>query len=117
MRSGSVSQELLHKLNNTGLQPPIRLSDLNQVVDANGMLASDAVDAVFADDIQLDFLLKQLPQKRYGLVLRNLSPQSQAFSMASGLSENLETGINKAIGRLKRDGLVTRLRQQPMNKS
>jgi len=66
VRPGSVSQDLLQKLNNTGLQPPIRLRDLNQVVDANGMLASDAVDAVFADDIQLDFLLKQLPKSATG---------------------------------------------------
>jgi hypothetical protein len=52
-----------------------------------------------------------------GLALRNLNPQSQAFALSPGISEDLETRINEALGRLKRDGVVTRLRQQAMNKS
>ena len=62
-------------------------------------------------------MLQQLPHKRYGLALRNLNPQSQAFALSPGISEDLETRINEALGRLKRDGVVTRLRQQAMNKS
>ena len=117
VRRGTVSDELLQRLNDSGLQPPIQLRELDQVIRADSLLAADAVDAVLADDIQLDFLLQQLPHKLYGLALRNLNPQSQAFALSPGISEDLETRINEALGRLKRDGVVTRLRQQAMNKS
>ena len=117
VRRGTVSDDLLQRLNDSGLQPPIQLREFDQVIRADSLLAADAVDAVLADDIQLDFLLQQLPHKRYGLALRNLNPQSQAFALSPGISEDLETRINEALGRLKRDGVVTRLRQQAMNKS
>ena len=117
VRRGTVSDDILQKLNTSGLQPPIQLRELDQVIRADSLLVADAVDAVLADDIQLDFLLQQLPHKRYGLALRNLNPQSQAFALSPGISEDLETRINEALGRLKRDGVVTRLRQQAMNKS
>lgn len=117
VRRGTVSDDLLQRLNDSGLQPPIQLREFDQVIRADSLLAADAVDAVLADDIQLDFLLQQLPHKRYGLALRNLTPQSQAFALSPGISEDLETRINEALGRLKRDGVVTRLRQQAMNKS
>jgi ABC-type amino acid transport substrate-binding protein len=117
VRRGTVSDDLLQRLNDSGLQPPIQLRELDQVIRADSLLAADAVDAVLADDIQLDFLLQQLPHKLYGLALRNLNPQSQAFALSPGISEDLETRINEALGRLKRDGVVTRLRQQAMNKS
>ena len=117
VRRGTVSDDLLQRLNTSGLQPPIQLRELDQVIRADSLLVADAVDAVLADDIQLDFLLQQLPHKRYGLALRNLNPQSQAFALSPGISDDLETRINEALGRLKRDGVVTRLRQQAMNKS
>jgi ABC-type amino acid transport substrate-binding protein len=117
VRRGTVSDDLLQRLNDSGLQPPIQLRELDQVIRADSLLAADAVDAVLADDIQLDFLLQQLPHKLYGLALRNLNPQSQAFALSPGISKDLETRINEALGRLKRDGVVTRLRQQAMNKS
>ena len=117
VRPGTVSDDLLQRLNDSGLQPPIQLREFDQVIRADSLLAADAVDAVLADDIQLDFLLQQLPHKLYGLALRNLNPQSQAFALSPGISEDLETRINEALGRLKRDGVVTRLRQQAMNKS
>ena len=117
VRRGTVSDDLLQRLNDSCLQPPIQLRELDQVIRADSLLAADAVDAVLADDIQLDFLLQQLPHKLYGLALRNLNPQSQAFALSPGISKDLETRINEALGRLKRDGVVTRLRQQAMNKS
>jgi ABC-type amino acid transport substrate-binding protein len=117
VRRGTVSDDLLQRLNDSGLQPPIQLHELDQVIRADSLLAADAVDAVLADDIQLDFLLQQLPHKLYELALRNLNPQSQAFALSPGISKDLETRINEALGRLKRDGVVTRLRQQAMNKS
>ena len=83
VRRGTVSDDLLQKLNTSGLQPPIQLRELDQVIRADSLLGADAVDAVLADDIQLDFLLQQLPHKRYGLALRNLNPQSQALAKTS----------------------------------
>ena len=117
VRRGTVSDELLQTLNANGLQPPIQLRELDQVNSADTLLAQGAVDAVIADDIQLDYLLQQLPHQRYGLALRHLNPQSQAFALSPRLSEAQISRINVALGRLKRDGVVSRLRQQAMNKS
>jgi polar amino acid transport system substrate-binding protein len=117
VRPGSVSDELLRGLNATGLRPPIQLRELDQVNRADSLLASGAVDAVMADDVQLDYLLHQLPNQHYGLALRNLNPQSQAFALSPSMSREQEARINIALSRLKRDGVVTRLRQQAMNKS
>ncbi len=117
VRPGTVSDELLQTLNASGLLPPIQLRELNQINSADSLLAKGDVDAVMADDIQLDYLLQQLPHKRYGLVLRHLHPQSQAFALSPRLSEEQISQINMALGRLKRDGVVSRLRQQAVNKS
>jgi polar amino acid transport system substrate-binding protein len=117
VRRGTVSDELLQLLNSSGLQPPIQLRELDQVNSAYNLLAKGAVDAVMADDIQLDYLLQQMPHQQYVLALRNLNPQSQAFALSPRLSEKQVRGINVAMGRLKRDGVVSRLRQQAMNKS
>lgn len=117
VRRGTVSDELLQLLNSSGLQPPIQLRELDQVNSADNLLAKGAVDAVMADDIQLDYLLQQMPHQQYVLALSNLNPQSQAFALSPRLSEKQVRGINVALGRLKRDGVVSRLRQQAMNKS
>ena len=117
VRRGTVSDELLQLLNSSGLQPPIQLRELDQVNSAYNLLAKGAVDAVMADDIQLDYLLQQMPHQQYVLALRNLNPQSQAFAISPRLSGKQVRGINVALGRLKRDGVVSRLRQQAMNKS
>lgn len=117
VRPGTVSDELLQALNASGLQPPIQLRKLDQVNSADALLSKGTVDAVMADDIQLDYLLRQLPHQRYTLALRNLNPQSQAFALSPRLSDEQISRINVALGRLKRDGVVSRLRQQAMNKS
>lgn len=117
VRPGTVSDDLLQRLNASGLQPPILLRELDQVNHADALLAKGSVDAVMADDIQLDYLLQQLPHQRYGLALRQLNPQSQAFALSPRLSDEQIGRINVALSRLKRDGVVSRLRQQAMNKS
>jgi ABC-type amino acid transport substrate-binding protein len=86
-----------------------------RVPDADSLLAAGAVDAVMADDIQLDFLLQQLSDKRYGLALRDLNPQSQAFAFSPTLNNASVNRINVALGRLKRDGVVSKLRRQAIN--
>jgi ABC-type amino acid transport substrate-binding protein len=115
VRLGSVSEELLRGLNGSGLQPPNQLRKLMRVPDADSLLAAGAVDAVMADDIQLDFLLQQLSDKRYGLALRDLNPQSQAFAFSPTLNNASVNRINVALGRLKRDGVVSKLRRQAIN--
>ena len=115
VRPGSVSEELLRGLNGSGLKPPIQLRKLMRVPDADSLLAAGAVDAVMADDIQLDFLLQQLSDKRFGLALRDLNPQSQAFALSPTLNDASVSRINVALGRLKRDGVVSQLRRQAIN--
>jgi ABC-type amino acid transport substrate-binding protein len=74
------------------------------------------VDAVMADAIQLDYLLAQLPHQRYGLALRDVHPQSQAFAFSPALRDTVAERINVALGQLKRDGVVTELRRQALEK-
>ncbi len=116
VRPGSVSEDLLKALNNGGLRPPIQLRELKRVPDADRLLADDRVDAVMADTIQLDYLLAQLPHQRYGLALRDIHPQSQAFAFSPSLSDAVAGRINVALGQLKRDGVVTRLSLQAIEK-
>lgn len=117
VRQGSVSDDLLQARNRAGLLPPIQLRELKSVPDAEALLATGAVEAVMADAIQLDYLLAQLPQQRYALALRDIHPQSQAFAFSPTLSDSVAERINVALGRLKRDGVVTRLRGQALEKS
>lgn len=116
VRVGSVSEQLLDRLNQSGLQPMIQLREMNQVLDAAQLLSTAAVDAVMADDLQLDFLIRQLSDRRFGLALRNLHPQSQAFAFSPTLEAETANKINMALGRLKRDGLVSQLREQALNR-
>lgn len=112
VRHGSVSDDLLRSLNRGGLRPPIQLRELERVPDADRLLANSTVEAVMADAIQLDSLLAQLPHQRYGLALRDLHPQSQAFALAPGLDDDTARRIDHTLGLLKRDGVVARLRRQ-----
>jgi polar amino acid transport system substrate-binding protein len=114
VRPGSVSEDLLETRNQAGLQPPIQLRQLKRVPDAESLLAAGAVNAVMADTIQLDYVLAQLTNQRYSLALRDIHPQSQAFAFSPGLSEAVAERINVALGKLKRDGVVTELRQQAL---
>lgn len=116
VRQGSVSDELLQARNRAGLLPPIQLRELQRVPDAESLLANGAVDAVMADTIQLDYLLSQMSHQRYGLALRDIHPQSQAFAFSPTLSEGVSARINVALGQLKRDGVVSQLRQQALEK-
>jgi ABC-type amino acid transport substrate-binding protein len=117
VRQGSVSELLLQKLNQGGLQPTIQLRELKQVLDADELLSAGAVDAVMADEIQLDYLMVQLADPRYGLALRNLHPQSQAFAFSPTLNQATASKIDLAMGRLKRDGVVGQLRRQAIDGS
>ena len=116
VRVGSVSEQLLQRLNQSGLEPMIQLREMNQVLDAKQLLNTAAVDAVMADDLQLEFLIRQLSYRRFGLALRNLHPQSQAFAFSPTLKAATANKINMALGRLKRDGLVSELREQAINR-
>ena len=114
VRRGSVSEELLQARNRDGLHPAIQLRELKRVPDADRLLSSGEVDAVMADAIQLDYLLAQLPHQRYGVVLGDLHPQSQAFAFSPSLSDVTADRIDVALSALKRDGVVKRLRQQAL---
>lgn len=116
VRPGSVSDELLQARNRGGLRPPIQLRQLKRVPDAEALLAAGTVDAVMADAIQLEHLLAQLPDQRYGLALRDLHPQSQAFAFSPSLNDAVAARINVALGQLKRDGVVARLRRQAVER-
>jgi ABC-type amino acid transport substrate-binding protein len=75
------------------------------------------VDAVLADDLQLQYALATSKDRRLELVLQGLMPESQAFALSPRLDEATADRINRAITELKRIGAVQQWRQEAMNKS
>ncbi len=117
VRPGSVSEAILRNLNSQSLANRIQLIPLGTASAAPQLLLSERVDAVLADDLQLQYALAASKDLRLELVLQGLMPESQAFAFTPGLNEVTADRINRAITELKRTGAVQQWRQEAMNKS
>ncbi len=113
-RAGSVSEELLQELNSDPARPPVRIVVLARVQDADRLLRDGRADAVLADELQLQYLMRRLDPGRYELVLRGIRTESQAFALAPGLSQAIAQRIDLRISVLKRSGAVAELRAQEL---
>lgn len=109
-RPGSVSDQMLRKLNQLGSEPPIQIVPLIQIAAAGQLIDSGAADAVLADDLQLEYVLQGLDRSRLELVKRGMSPESQAFGFSPQLPDSIADRIDLAISELKGSGAVADLR-------
>jgi ABC-type amino acid transport substrate-binding protein len=116
-RPGSVSEETLRAVNADGSGAPIRIVPLPQVIQAPLLLQANRVDAVLAEDQQLQYSLQSSADRTLVINLRGLQPESQAFALSPRLDADTSARINRELSALKRSGVVRELQRQAMNKS
>jgi ABC-type amino acid transport substrate-binding protein len=116
-RPGSVSQEVLRQINASGPEAPIQIVPLPQVSQAPSLLLDQKADAVLAEDQQLRWAMHRSPGRTLQISLQGLQRESQAFALSPLLPEATEDRINKGISALKRNGTVTQLQREAVNKS
>ena len=116
-RPGSVSQEVLRQNNASGPETPIRIVPLPQVSQAPTLLLEQRADAVLAEDQQLRWALHRSPRSSLQISLQGLQRESQAFALSPQLPEAIADRINKGLSALKRNGTVTQLQREAVNKS
>ena len=97
--------------------PPIRIVPLPQVSQAPTLLLEQRADAVLAEDQQLRWAMHRSPRSSLQISLQGLQRESQAFALSPQLPEATEDRINKGISALKRNGTVTQLQREAVNKS
>ena len=116
-RPGSVSEQLLLELNATG-QPPVQRVTLPTVAEALPLLAQGRVQAVVADTLQLRSLLAG--PKPLGLqptlALQDIRPEGQGFVLSPQLPQALVDRLDLAISSLKREGVVSALRENALTR-
>ncbi len=116
-RPGSVSQEVLRQINASGPETAIRIVPLPQVSQAPTLLLEQRADAVLAEDQQLRWALHRSPRSSLQISLQGLQRESQAFALSPQLPEAIADRINKGLSALKRNGTVTQLQREAVNKS
>ena len=116
-RPGSVSQEVLRQINASGPETAIRIVPLPQVSQAPSLLLEQKTDAVLAEDQQLRWALHRSPRSSLQISLQGLQRESQAFALSPQLPEAIADRINKGLSALKRNGTVTQLQREAVNKS
>jgi len=116
-RPGSVSEEVLRHINAANPAQPIAIVALPQVNQAAGLLLDGQVDAVVAEDLQLQYALQRNPRRGLVIGLQGLQRESQAFALSPALPEAVVARINRGLSQLKRTGAVHQLQREAMNKS
>jgi polar amino acid transport system substrate-binding protein len=114
VRSGTVSESLLRELNGKAGQPRVAIVPMDSIGKAVELLISRRADAVLGDNLQLSYLLGQTEAKGLppALALQGIRPESQAFALSPALPATTVERIDLAISALKRNGVVTGLRQK-----
>jgi ABC-type amino acid transport substrate-binding protein len=118
VRPGTVSEALLRERNAAAALgvAPIRIVPFTALAEGRQLLAQRRADAVLADSQQLRWLIRNQPRDRFvaRLALEGIRPESQAFAFSPRLAGPVQARIDLAISRLKREGVVTRLRDQAL---
>jgi ABC-type amino acid transport substrate-binding protein len=118
VRPGTVSEALLRERNASAAAgvAPIRIVPFTALAEGRQLLAQRRADAVLADSQQLRWLIRNQPRDRFvaRLALQGIRPESQAFAFSPKLAGPVQARIDLAISRLKREGVVTRLREQAL---
>jgi len=105
-RPGSVSERLL---TTAPLAGRVRRVTLARLEDAAPLLLENRVDAVLADEQQLEYQRQKLPRwqrNKLRLVLGGDRPESQAFALSPRLDAATAERIDRAISAVKREGLL-----------
>jgi len=113
VRSGTVSESLLQELNAGGTGPKVTILPMTSIRSGIDLLISRQADAVLGDNLQLSYLVLHTEIKGFlpTLALQGIRPESQAFALSPQLPEATAARIDQAISALKRNGVVTTLRE------
>ncbi|SBO43266.1 ABC transporter substrate-binding protein [Cyanobium sp. NIES-981] len=114
VRGGTVSEALLQELNAGGRGAKVTVVPLANLRSGMDLLVSRRLDALLGDTLQLRYLLIHAPLQgaRPTLALQGIRPESQAFVFSPALPAATAARIDRAISALKRQGVVSALRQQ-----
>jgi polar amino acid transport system substrate-binding protein len=105
-RPGSASERLLRT---PPLAGRVQVVPLPRLEAAAPLLLERQVDAVLADEQQLQYVRERLPawqRNQLRLVLDGDRPESQAFAFSPQLDAATADRIDRAISQVKRDGLL-----------
>ncbi len=115
VRQGSVSAGLLERLNHQARllgQPPVILVPVSDLDQALVKLERDDVFAILGDSQQLRYLRRQSDHPAgLELAIQDLRVQSRALALAPELPVDRVEAINRAIARLKEEGVVQELQR------
>jgi len=114
VRRGTVSESVLREINAGDSGAKVTILPLASIAAGVDLLLAGTADAVLGDNLQLSYLLLQVKGKGSlpTLALQGIRPESQAFALSPQLPEATAARIDQAISALKRDGVVTTLREK-----
>jgi len=110
VRVGTASQGILQEVMRTNPALSIKIVPMNRIDQATFMLESGRASAVLADEQQLLYLMKNLKEKKFHIVLNNLYPDYQGFIFAKGLEPAIAGQINRGIVEVRRSGLLQEIK-------
>lgn len=113
VRRGTVSESVLREINAASSGTKVTILPLTSIATGVDRLLAGTADAVLGDNLQLSYLLLQVKGKGSlpTLALQGIRPESQAFGLSPELPEATAARIDQAISALKRNGVVTTLRE------
>jgi polar amino acid transport system substrate-binding protein len=114
---GSVSEQWLVTYNaaqgNAPKQAKITIKSVDNLIQAGEALLKEQVDAVVADNVQIQYYLAQVnPRAPLRVAISDIHRQSQGFVFAPQLTEDTALRINQAIARLKENGVIEGIRRR-----
>jgi ABC-type amino acid transport substrate-binding protein len=111
VRIGSSSQSLLQEILRDKPSLAIKIVPMNGIDQAPLMLESGRASAILADDIQLNYLINNLKENKFRIVLHDLEPGYQGFIFSKKLEPSIAGSINESIVEFRRSGLLQGLKE------
>lgn len=115
--TGSVSEHWVASYNAT-VSPTanggqIRIQQIDSLEQASNALLTGQVDAVIADNTQIQYYLTRVnPKAPFQVAIRNVHRQSQGLIFSPQLPAETVLQINQAIARLKENGTVDNIKKR-----
>jgi len=111
VRIGSASQALLQEALRLKPSLAIDIVTINGIDQAPSILESGRADGVLADEMQLLYLIKNLRENKFRIVLRDIEPGYQGFIFSKNLDPAIASSINESIVEFRRSGLIRELKE------
>lgn len=115
--TGSVSEHWVTshntQLNSREKEGQIHIQEIDSLEQACRALRDGQVDAVIADNTQIQYYLTKVnPKAPFQVAIRNVHRQSQGLIFSPQLSAETALEINQAIARLKENGSVDNIKKR-----